>query len=68
MATAEVITERQLLGIVNSRELPEDGYAGCPYDRRTSPHAWLVWNAAEHMSAVGLPVELYGDFGLVEAA
>lgn len=68
MANPEVITERQLMGIVNSRDLPEDGYAGCPYNQRTSPHAWLTWNAAEHLDRMGLPVELYGDFGLVGTA
>lgn len=68
MAAAEHITERDLLSIVHSRDLPEGGYAGCPYDSRKAPHAWLVWNAAEHLDRAGLPVELYGDYGLVEAA
>lgn len=68
MAIPDRITEKELMSMGLSREIPEGGYAGCPHDSRRAPHAWYMWQLAEHLSCAGLPVELYGDFGLVEAA
>ena len=68
MAVAELITEKDLVALGLSREIPEGGYAGCPYDPKRASHAWLCWQAAEHLDRAGLPVELFGDYGLVGAA